>query len=134
MYLLDTNVLSARRRPDRAPQIVKWLASRSEDELYLSVATIGEVESGIVRQERINPPFATDLRNWLERTVDSFGDRILPFGQAEARVWGQLSARLGNARTDLIIAATALNADATLVTVDGGFAGTGVRLINPLAG
>ncbi|PTR06939.1 hypothetical protein C8J28_1469 [Cereibacter azotoformans] len=27
MYLLDTNVISAVRRPDRAPQVAAWLGS-----------------------------------------------------------------------------------------------------------
>lgn len=133
MFLLDSNVLSALRRPERAPLVMQWLSTKSAASLYLSVATVGEIESGIFRQQRINPAFAADLRTWLNRTEDGFGDRILTFGKAEARIWGQLSARLGNDRTDLLIAATAIRFDFTLVTGDTGLSATGVRIENPFA-
>ncbi|HOS94717.1 MAG TPA: PIN domain-containing protein, partial [Armatimonadota bacterium] len=50
IYLLDTNVLSALRRPDRAPQVARWLADKPDDSLFLSVITLGEVERGIALQ------------------------------------------------------------------------------------
>lgn len=34
MYLLDTNVLSAIRRPDCAPQVRVWLAACPDEDLY----------------------------------------------------------------------------------------------------
>ena len=37
MYLLDTNVISAVRRPDRAPQVAAWLRGKPESVLFLSV-------------------------------------------------------------------------------------------------
>lgn len=30
MYILDTNVISAVRRPDRAPQVAAWLRGKAE--------------------------------------------------------------------------------------------------------
>ena len=131
MFVLDTNVLSALRRPDRAPQVVRWLARQPEQDLFLSVITLGEVERGIVQQDTRNPAFAADLRLWLDRTVALFSDRILPFGADEARIWGRLSARLGHSGADLLIAATALARGAILVTGDTGFAATGARMANP---
>ena len=50
MYVLDTNVISAVRRPDRAPQVAAWLNGKSEQDLFLSVITIGEIERGIARK------------------------------------------------------------------------------------
>ena len=38
-----------------------------------------------------------------------FADRILPFDADAARIWGRLSARIGNAGADLQIAATAIS-------------------------
>lgn len=132
LYILDTNVISAARRPDRAPQVAAWLRGRAEEELFLSVVTLGEVERGIRQQEAKNPVFAADLRAWLDRTELLFADRILPFGTAEARLWGALSARIGHGGADLMIAATALVRDATVVTGnDSDFAATGARLENP---
>jgi len=80
MYLIDTNVLSALRRPDRAPQVANWLRSKPEDQLFLSVITLGEIQRGIAQQEDRNPPFARDLRAWLDRTTLLFMDRLLPVG------------------------------------------------------
>jgi predicted nucleic acid-binding protein len=94
LYLLDTNVLSALRRPDRAPQIADWLRAKSEDKLFISVVTLGEIERGIALQEDRNPDFANDLRGWIDRTSLLFADRLLAFGPEEARIWGRLSARI----------------------------------------
>ncbi|MBL3567012.1 type II toxin-antitoxin system VapC family toxin, partial [Rhodovulum sulfidophilum] len=116
MYLIDTNVISAVRRPDRAPQVRAWLAARPEPELFLSVITLGEIERGIRQQETRDPGFARDLRVWLDRTMLVFADRLLPFGAAEARIWGRLSAEIGHPGADLMIAATALQHGATVVT------------------
>jgi len=132
MYLLDTNVISAIRRPDRAPQVAAWLRGKPEAELFLSVVTLGEIERGIARQERGNPDFADDLRAWVDRTVRLFSDRILPFDAEAARIWGRLSADIGHGGADLMIAATALARGATVVTGNvADFAPTGVRLENP---
>jgi len=130
--LLDTNVISALRRPDRAPGVVRWLKRQSEDSLFLSAVTIGEIARGIELQRPLNPAFAGDLGAWLDRTLLLFADRILPFGAEEARIWGVLSARLGHAGADLQIAATALARDAIVVTRNAGdFLPTGVRVEDP---
>lgn len=132
MYVLDTNVISALRRPDRAPKVAAWLQRRAETELFLSVITLGEIERGIRAQERINPVFAADLRAWVDRTVRLFSDRLLPFGAEEARIWGRLAQDIGHGGADLMIAATALAQGAVVVTgnVDD-FRPTGVALENP---
>ena len=132
IYLLDTDVLSAQPRPERAPQVAAWLKSKPEEELYLSVVTLGEVERGIARQEKRAPEFAAELRAWSDRTFRLFGDRLLPFGPEEARIWGRFSARLGHGGADLLIAATALTHDAVVVTGNiSDFAPTGVGTENP---
>lgn len=132
MYLLDTNVISAVRRPDRAPKVAAWLRGKAEQDLFLSVVTLGEIERGIHLQERRDPAFAADLKLWLDRTVLVFADRLLPFEAEDARIWGRLSAAIGHPGADLMIAATALRHSATVVTgnVDD-FAPTGVSLENP---
>ena len=132
MYLLDTNVISAVRRPDRAPQVAAWLRGKAEGDLFLSVITMGEIERGICAQDRQNPAFAADLRTWVDRTVRLFSDRILPFTAEDARIWGRLSQEIGHGGADLIIAATALARGAIVVTgnVDD-FRATGVALENP---
>ncbi len=132
MLILDTNVISALRRPDPSPRVVAFLATQPEDSLFLSVVTLGEIERGIIRQENRNPDFAADLRNWANRTQALFQDRLLPFGAAEARIWGALSARIGHDGADLQIAATALAHDGTVVTGNvSDFHPTGCRILDP---
>ena len=132
MYLLDTNVISAVRRPDRAPRVAAWLRGKPEAALFLSAITIGEIERGIRRQEPRDPDFAADLRAWLDKTILIFADRILPFGAAEARIWGRLSQQIGHDGADLMIAATALHHGAVVVTGNvSDFAPTGVTVENP---
>ena len=132
MLILDTNVISALRRPERAEKVAAWLGEQEERELYLSVITLGEIERGIVLQTAKNPPFAADLRHWLDRTVTLFSDRLLAFTTEDAMVWGRLSARLGHPGADLMIAAQGLVREAAVVTGNvADFAPTGVRVVNP---
>ncbi len=132
MLLLDTDVLSALRRPDRAPNVRAWLANQNESDLYLSVITLGEIERGIAQQRSRDPAFADDLQAWVDGSVTLFADRILPFGSAEARIWGRLSAEIGNTSADLMIAATGLAVGATVVTGNiRHFQPTGVSTVDP---
>lgn len=132
MYILDTNVISAVRRPDRAPQVAAWLRGKAEQELFLSVITLGEIERGIRQQETRDPMFASDLRMWLDRTVLLFSDRLLAFDAEDARIWGRLSAEIGHNGADLMIAASALRHGAIVVTGNiSDFAPTGAALENP---
>jgi predicted nucleic acid-binding protein len=96
------------------------------------VISIGEIARGIRQQEKLNPEFATDLRDWLNRTETLFQDRILSFTSRDARIWGALSSDIGHSGADLMIAASALSHHATLVTRNtSDFAPTGVDLLNP---
>lgn len=132
MYLVDTNVISAARRVDREPMIARWFAQRDERELFLSVLTLGEIERGIAAVQERDPQFAAVLRAWTERTAVLFSDRVLPVCADVARIWGRLSACLGNNGVDLMIAATALHYEAIVVTRNvAHFSGTGVRVENP---
>ena len=132
MYLLDKNVLSALRRPERAENVSNWLRKKPEEKLFVSVVTLGEIQRGIILQEDRNPSFAADLRRWLDRTSLLFADRLLSFGAEEARIWGKLSARIGNNGADLQIAATALAHGAIVVTGNvSDFEPTGVKIENP---
>ena len=85
MYLIDTNILSALRRRNRNPDVVRWIESQRMADLYISVVTVGEIERGIVQQQRHNPDFARDLSGWLDRVLDWYGDRIIPVDVATAR-------------------------------------------------
>ena len=133
MFLLDTDVLSALRRRERNPAIVRWVETQRTADLYISVATVGEIERGITQQQRHNPPFARDLSLWLDRVLAWYSDRILPVDAASARRWGRLSATLGHDSADLLISATALEHGLTVVTRNvRHFEPTGAPVLNPV--
>ena len=135
MFLMDTDVVSALRRPERNPAPTRWLEAQQASDVYLSVITIGEIERGIARQTRQNPDFARDLAQWHERILSWFSDRILPVDIAIASRWGRLSASVGNESVDLLIAATALEHGFTVATRNvRDFAPTGVIVLNPFEG
>lgn len=132
MYLLDTVVLSELRKRDHHPGVVRWLRGKPADAIFLSAVTIGEIERGIIRQRAKDPAFAEALESWLTRTILIYRDRILPVDTNVARRWGQLSARIGNDGADLLIAATALEHDLTVVTRNARhFEPTGVGVVDP---
>ena len=132
MYLLDTNVVSAPRRPDRHPAPTVWLKDQRASDLYISVVTVAEIERGVARQIPQNPNFARELAAWMERTLAGFADRLLGVDVPTARRWGRLSATLGHNGADLLIAATALEHGLTVVTRNTRhFKPTGAPVLNP---
>ena len=132
MFLLDTDVLSALRRRERNPEIVRWVETQRAADLYISVVTVGEIERGITQQRPRHPSFAGELALWLDRALAWYSDRILIVDAATARRWGQLSATLGHDGADLLIAATALEHGLTVVTRNvRHFEPTGVPTLNP---
>ena len=132
MFLIDTNVVSVLRLPERHPAPTLWLQAQRPSDVYLSVVTLGEIERGIIRQTLQDPDFAHTLAQWLERILTWFGDRILPVDIAAARRWGRLSASVGNQNVDLLIAATALEHGLTVVTRNvRHFEPAGVSVFNP---
>ena len=132
MYVLDTDVLSLLRRPERNPTITDWYEQQDVSELYTSVIAIGEIQRGIVRESRRDAGFADVLSEWLRRVLREFADRILDVDLAIARRWGQLTGDIGHMNSDLLIAATALEHDFAVVTRNvSDFEPTGVRIVNP---
>ncbi|WP_147127676.1 type II toxin-antitoxin system VapC family toxin [Shimia ponticola] len=132
MLLLDTNVVSAIRRPGRFPAVDAWFEAQPEDSLYLSSLVVGEIERGISKQQTLNPDFARDLRLWSDRLFHAFSDRIWGFEREDAVVWGQLMNRLGHSTPDVMLAAQAVSRGATIATRNvAHFEPTGARVINP---
>jgi predicted nucleic acid-binding protein len=132
MYLIDTVVLSELRKRRRDPGVVAWFSTQRTADLFLSAVSIGEIERGIPLERRRDPAFADELAVWLDRVLQLYADRILPFDLRAARRWGQLSAALGNDGADLMIAATAIEHGLTIVTRNvRHFTPTGVATFDP---
>ena len=135
-FLLDTNVPSelTRIKPDR--RVAQWLEEADDDELYLSVISIGEFCKGFTVHPEEHR--RADLRKWLDNTLRPwFAGRILPVSEEVSERWGilegqcQLKGLTLNA-PDGIIAATALEYDLTIVTRNvKDFAGLGLTVFNP---
>ncbi len=135
-FLLDTNIPSELMRPRPEPKVKDWVAAQDISALFLSVVSIGELETGFTTMQ--DAARRTRLEASLERHLALlFPQRVLPVTQAIAARWGgldgmrQLSGRPLSA-PDGMIAATALEHGLTLVTRNvKDFAGLGVTIFNP---
>lgn len=132
-YLLDTNVASEARKRRRAnPNVLAWLESIEDDELYLSVLVLGEIRKGVEHVRSADSAKARALEKWLIRLERTYGDRILPINAAIADQWGRLSAIRPLSTVDGLLAATALVHEMIFVTRNvQHLAHTGVSLLNP---
>lgn len=134
MFLLDTNVVSELRRPERANANVRAWASGTPAEIYaISVVTVLELERGVLLVERRDAMQAAVLRRWLEREIlTPLADRILSIDTAIALRCANLHVPDPRPERDALIAATALTLGLTVVTRNvGDFEPMGVTLINP---
>jgi len=100
--------------------------------MHISVITVMEIERGIEKQRKIDPPFAAALETWLDGHLLAFGDRVLTITRQVAQRWGRLEAQLGRTDSDLPIAAVALEHGLSVVTRNvRHFDKTGVGILNP---
>jgi toxin FitB len=120
-WLLDTNVVSALINPNGAPSVKAWAAAQDEEDLYLSVLTLGEYDKGIFNLADDHPDRQRYIasRDALEAR---FAGRIQPVGNAVVRRWGRVSGTIKRKTAhpppviDTMLAATAVEHDLYLVT------------------
>jgi predicted nucleic acid-binding protein len=122
MHLVDTNVLSAGApKAANAAALVAWMDQPSSD-LCLSVVSVAEFADGIAKLRRQgSTPRANGFAAWLETLLHLYGERVLPFDLAAARIAGALSDRaradgMAPGFADLAIAATARVHGLTILT------------------
>ena len=132
-YLLDTNFISELRKEDRANRGVQaWALANDPAQCALSVITIGEIREGIEDLRARDLPQAKAIEKWLAKQVAEFAGNILPVTTEIADRWGRLMSVTELPEWDLMVAATALVHDLSVVTRNvKHFAGTGVRIVNP---
>lgn len=134
MFLVDTNVLSAMRREDRAePQFRDWVRRTPPEDMYLSVLNLYEIEIGALRIARRDAVQGRELDRWIRGLVlPVFADRILPVTPAIAMRCAALNVPDPRPTIDSLLAATALEHRLTVVTRNiADFAPMGVPILNP---
>jgi hypothetical protein len=121
-FLLDTNIISDATRPAPAPRLAAWLAGQPDEALHIASLTVAEIERGILELPAGRRRRA--LEAWFagrEGPAALFAGRILAFDERAAATWARLMAEgtaTGRPRSalDMIVAATALANDCTIVT------------------
>lgn len=119
-WLLDTDVISELRKPDRNSQVKIWIELQPEETLFLSIVSIAEIRFGVRRtanealRRRLEHWLATDVRQW-------FAGRIVEIDEDAMLEWIEMVER-GRAaghtfpQPDLLIAASARLHDLCVVT------------------
>jgi toxin FitB len=134
MYVLDTNIVSELRRPNKAhPRVLAWASQTAVGSLFLSVVTVLELELGALQTARKDPKQGAAIRMWIDNQVlPQFEQRILPIDTAVAQRCAHLHVPDRRSERDALIAATALIHGMTVVTRNvRDFERTGVVTFNP---
>lgn len=134
-YLLDTNVISELRKGERADANVRaWFSGVGDEEIYLSVLTIGEIRRGVENVRRRDGDSAAALDGWLARLSEAHRDRILAVDRAVAEEWGRMNVPDPLPVVDGLLAATAKVAGLTLATRNvADVKSSGVELVDPFS-
>ena len=133
-YLLDTNVLSEiRKGSQRAqPEVYQWWLGVKDQELFLSVMTLGEIRKGIDRLGACDVSQTLALELWMDEVKQTFRDRVIDVSLAVAERSGRLQAIRSLPEVDALLAASVLEYDLTLVSRnEADFRELGIRVLNP---
>ena len=134
MYLLDTNVISELRRPEKADRnVMAWAVTIPAASFFLSAISILEIELGALLMARKDAAQGAVLRTWIDdQILPRFDGRILPVDTAVAQRCARLHVPDPRAERDALIAATAMVHGLTVVTRNvADFQPGGVAVINP---
>lgn len=134
-YLLDTCVISelASQSPDG--NVVSWIDELSDENVFISVITIGELKRGIDRLAVSSR--RRKLEKWLESLLVRFEDTIVAVDTNVTLSWGEMIAQLDKVgrpmpALDSLIAASARYHQLVLATRNTfDFKHAGIQLFNP---
>lgn len=133
--LLDTCAISEIARQDGSQQVRTVVDAIDDDDLFLSVISVGEITKGIGLLEPGKRRSAFEI--WLAGLRSDYAERVLPVDAAIASLWGELTAKARrNGRivgvADGLIAATALRHGLHVATRNvSDFEPTGALILNP---
>lgn len=115
MYLLDTNIISELRKPKPHGAVVAWLQNVADQNLFISVVTLGEIQAGIEITREQDIEKANQIEKWLDLVADKYN--ILSMDAAVFRTWAKLMHKKSDTLyEDAMIAATAKVHQLTVVT------------------
>jgi len=135
-YLLDTCIISELVKPQINEKVIKWLLGKNENDLFLSVLTIGEIYKGISRLP--DSKKRRKLQKWVEEDlINRFEGRILDITLEIAIYWGKQQGELEKKGIkipviDGLLAASAVIEKLIFVTRNTkDLENSGAKLINP---
>ncbi|AEF86519.1 plasmid stability protein [Treponema primitia ZAS-2] len=133
-YLLDTNVLSEMKKSNPNPRVKAFIETIPEDDILISVISVGEIFFGIERLPEGNKK--ADLSLWFHHEILGVNENhILPLDTEVMLEWARLRAKAKQTLSpnNSLIAATILTHRLTLVTRNTRDfdAVEGLNLINP---
>ena len=115
MYLLDTNIISELRRPKPHGAVLEWYKNITEEDLFISAVSIGEIQAGIELTRPQDKKKAAILEQWLQSISNIHN--VLPMTGSTFRLWAKLMhSQTNTVREDAMIAATAIEKDLIVVT------------------
>jgi predicted nucleic acid-binding protein len=144
-YLIDTCIISKLRkiRSNPDPTLENWISKHQESQFFLSVLTIGEIQSGIAKLKIDHPQEQKKrmvLEDWLfGELIPRFKNRLLTIDLHVAITLGKIhgnNQRLGQniPLADGLIAATAIVHGLVVVTENiRHFQNSGAEIFNPWA-
>ncbi len=115
MYLLDTNIISELRRPKPHGAVLEWYKNITEEDLFISAVSIGEIQVGIELTRTQDKKKAEILEQWLQGISNIHN--VLPMTGSTFRLWAKLMhSQTNTVSEDAMIAATAIEKDLIVVT------------------
>ena len=92
-YLLDTNIISELISNQPNQSVLDFLSLINENDIYLSVITIGEIKSGIENVKSLDKK--EKLSKWLEdELLKRFENRIINIDINAMMTWGKINQNL----------------------------------------
>lgn len=135
-YLLDTNIISEFISKKPNPNVIEFIESLDEKDIFLSVITLGEIKFGIQKVKIVEK--RERLSAWLNHDLlDRFENRIVDITLDVMLNWGEMNEFLRKTGKpmpimDSLIASTCLTYDFILITRnEKDFEFCNLNIINP---
>lgn len=135
-YLLDTCVISELKNINPNSSVVEWVNSHKEEDIYISVLTIAEIQKGITKLP--DSQKKNILQEWLDNDLQQrFLGKILDINYEVASSWGKIQGKAEQhgkkmSVIDSLIAASGIVFDCTIVTRNvNDMEASGCKILNP---